>query len=49
MTEQILVEPSPDLPFSCDDLLVIIGDKADLHEDNYVIPMQPLKNVEHLC
>jgi hypothetical protein len=44
MIEQILVEPSLDLPLSQDDLLAILGDKDDLHDDNYVIPMQSLKN-----
>jgi len=49
MIEQILVEPSLDLPLSHDDLLVIPSDKADLHDDNYVISMQPLKNDHTLC
>jgi hypothetical protein len=29
---------------SQDDLLAISGDKDDLHDDSYVIPMQSLKN-----
>jgi len=37
------------LPLSCDDLLVVLGDKVDLHDDNYVIPIQPLKNYHTLC
>jgi len=49
MIEQILVEPSLDLPLSRDDLLVVLSDKADLHDDNYVMPMQPLKNNHTLC
>ena len=42
--EQILVEPSLDLPLSQDDLLDVFCDEDDLHDDIYVIPMQSLKN-----
>ena len=41
MIEQILVEHSLDLPLSQDDLLDVSCDKDDLHDEIYVIPMQP--------
>ena len=37
MIEQILVEPSLDLPLSQDDLLDVSCDEDDLHDDIYVI------------
>ena len=49
MIEQILVEPSLDLPLSQDDLLDICSDEDDLHDDIYIIPMQSLKNDHAIC
>ena len=49
MIEQILVEPSLDLPLSQDDLLDVPCDEDDLHDDIYVIPMQSLKNDHAIC
>ena len=49
MIEQILVEPSLDLPFSQDDLLDVPCDEDDLQDDIYVIPMQSLKNDHAIC
>ena len=49
MIEQILVEPSLDLPLSQDDLLDAFCDEDDLHDDIYVIPMQSLKNDHDIC
>ena len=49
MIEQILVEPSLDLPLSQDDLLDVSCDEDDLHDDIYVIPMQSLKNDHAIC
>ena len=49
MIEQILVEPSLDLPLSQDDLLDVSCDEDDLHDDIYVIPMQSLKNDHDIC
>ena len=48
MIEQLLVEPSLDLPLSQDDLLDVSCDD-DLHDDIYVIPMQSLKNDHAIC
>jgi hypothetical protein len=39
MIEQILVEPSLDLPLSQDDLLDVPCDKDDLNDDIYIIPI----------
>ena len=49
MVEQILLEPSVDLPLSQDDLLDVPCDEDDLHDDIYVIPMQSLKNDHNIC
>ena len=49
MIEQILVEPSLDLPLSQDDLLDVPCDEDDLHDDIYVIPIQSLKNHHAIC
>ena len=49
MIEQILVEPSLDLPLSQDALLDVPCDKDDLHDEIYVIPMQPLMNDHAIC
>ena len=49
MIEQILVEPSLDLPLSQDALLDVPCDKDDLHDEIYVIPMQPLTNDHAIC
>ena len=49
MIEQILVEPSLDLPLSQDDLLDVSCDEDDLHDDIYVIPIQSLKNDHAIC
>jgi hypothetical protein len=49
MMEQILVEPTFDLPLSQDDLLDIPCDKDDMHDDIYVIPMQPLMKDHAIC
>ena len=49
MIEQILVEPFLDLPLSQDALLDVPCDKDDLHDEIYVIPMQPLMNDHAIC
>ena len=49
MIEQILVEPSLDLPLSQDDLLDVPCDEDDLHDNIYVIPMQSVKNDHAIC
>jgi hypothetical protein len=49
MIEQILVEPSLNLPLSQDDLLGVPCDKFYLHDDICVIPMQPLMNDHAIC
>ena len=49
MIEQIIVEPSLDLPLSQDDLLDVPCDKDYLYDDIYVIPMKLLKNDHAIC
>ena len=47
--EQLLVEPSLGFPLSQEDLLDVPCDNDDVHDNTYIIPLQPLVKDHAIC
>ena len=47
--EQLLVEPSLDLPLSQDDFVNVPCENDDVHDNTYIVPLQPLMKDHAIC
>jgi len=47
--EQLLVEPSLDLPLSNDDFVNVPCENDDMHDNTYIVPLQPLMKDHAIC